>query len=237
LYLIVRNEVYPKKRPKSLRLFTITTKATKSTKATQTTKVKGTIMNVDTITISPDEAERKLAAARLLSERQRLPEDDRFEQLYRAIRGGARIMHLYDAFRQTGLNDKGQPKLAIARADWRTVHLIHRIDRRVACGFSSDPVWNYRATRRNIVLPAGTFGMDEEKLTWGRLYSPVPYVPPNVRPAYHLRNYHILFEVEQWSVYPHDPYLLKHVGGPLYQVMAEWDLTPLEVSLFGEIHQ
>ena len=46
--------------------------------------------------------------------------------------------------------------------------------------------------------------------------------------------WHILWEVTEWSSTPqsgpapYDPLLLKHLGGQLYAVLAEWDLTPLE---------
>lgn len=190
-------------------------------------------MNIDTVTVSPAEAERKLSAARSLTDRQRIAEDQRWAQLYKALRGGARVLNLHDAFRKTGVNDKGQPRLAIARADWPNVW-YHPTTGRIACVFTPEAWHNERATRKNIYLPLGVFGDQEKKLTWNLLRSPVPYVPPDVRPQFALRNYHILFEVEQWNVYPHDPYLLRHVGGQLYIVLAEWDLTPLEVSLFAE---
>ena len=46
-------------------------------------------------------------------------------------------------------------------------------------------------------------------------------------------DWHILWEVEKWANQQHnvtpdiDPYLLKHVTGSLYAVIAEWDLTNL----------
>lgn len=47
-------------------------------------------------------------------------------------------------------------------------------------------------------------------------------------------------EIEaQWRpVPPVDPFLLKHLGGTLYVVLAQWDLTPLEQAvLAGRLEQ
>lgn len=56
----------------------------------------------------------------------------------------------------------------------------------------------------------------------------VPSVPVWLRPEGHLSEYHILWEAE-WEVAPPvDPILLKYVSGPMYAVIAQWDLTPVE---------
>ncbi|OWK42111.1 hypothetical protein FRUB_04189 [Fimbriiglobus ruber] len=63
-------------------------------------------------------------------------------------------------------------------------------------------------------------------------------IPLDVRPKPGIpENACILWEVEQWAdhrldVAPDiDPYLLKHITGSLYAVIAEWDLTELERSI------
>jgi len=66
-------------------------------------------------------------------------------------------------------------------------------------------------------------------------------MPPEHRPSHHPRNYLMLWEAE-WSVDqsvpPGDPALLSHIGGDLYEVLAEWDLTPLEQAvLAGRVAQ
>jgi hypothetical protein len=61
-------------------------------------------------------------------------------------------------------------------------------------------------------------------------------VPADVRASVTgtLAEYFIPWEVEQWanrrisSRPDRDPYLRKHIGGDLYAVVAEWDLTELE---------
>lgn len=61
----------------------------------------------------------------------------------------------------------------------------------------------------------------------------VPIVPPRHRPARGLADRLVLWEVENWEWTsvprpPADPALLRHVGGDIYAVEAQWDLTPLE---------
>ncbi|TWT47064.1 hypothetical protein KOR42_41760 [Thalassoglobus neptunius] len=75
-----------------------------------------------------------------------------------------------------------------------------------------------------------------------RAYAMVPMVPADVRPTKgQLRDWFILWEVEEWyekpkcMVPPTDPFLLKHVVGEFYAVLAEWDLTELEKAVMSEL--
>ena len=46
---------------------------------------------------------------------------------------------------------------------------------------------------------------------------------------------HLLWE-PRWERRPRppgDPALLKHLAGPLYAVLATWDLTPVEQAVLG----
>lgn len=199
-------------------------------------------MNVNTLIISQDEALAKLDQYKRIQGKQRIEEDDHLQSLYASISKGARVLNLMAAFKQTGLNEHGQPKLAIARADWRDVHFRPRaamgenfiswstVDG--AGGFSPRREWNHLATARNLWLPGGSF--DDVKLTRQALQSPVPHIPPSCRPKFGLHNYHILFEAE-WTSYPLDPFLLRRLSGMLFVVEAEWDLTPLEAELLSSM--
>src|SRR5262249_17862424 len=69
-------------------------------------------------------------------------------------------------------------------------------------------------------------------------YALVPMIPLDGRPRTGVpEKAYIRWEVEQWSdrrldVAPDiDPYLLKHVTGSLYAVIAEWNLTEIERSI------
>jgi hypothetical protein len=49
-----------------------------------------------------------------------------------------------------------------------------------------------------------------------------------------LRNYHILWEPD-WELQPPppDPFLLKRVSHDLYAIVAQWDLSPIELQVLG----
>lgn len=199
-------------------------------------------MNVSTIVVEPDFALAKLEEYRQLQGRQ-TSEDRRLIRLYRAIKKGARVLNVAQAFKETGLNDLGQPKLAIARADWKTVWCYPRrgmLDNwwpHGAVGFTDDAhSFNGNATARNYCTPDNTFD-DGLLVKQTKLSSPVPHMPPSIRPHNHFDKFHILFEVEEWTTYPVDPYLLKRIHGDLFVVIAEWELTELEASLLGSMRQ
>jgi hypothetical protein len=195
-------------------------------------------MNVQTISINGDEAIEKLRAIQRLRADRRVREDDAFKHLYAAVEKGARIVNIVQAFKQTGLSDRGHPRLAIARADFKEVHchlnpyMNHEGYRYGSAVFSPRRIWNESATKQNIILPAGIY--EREKIADGvALKSPVPYIPPDIRRkcSAALQNYHVLFEVQKWDEYPVDPFLLRRAMGALFVVVGEWELTPLEASL------
>ncbi len=200
-------------------------------------------MNVTTLTVSADEAQHKLDQYRSVIGKRRLKEDDKLESLCNSISKGARVLNLAAAFKQAGLNERGEPKLAIARADWPNVYFRPRAAIGIgwdswstidgAGGFSPRSQWNRLAVAQNVWLPEGTF--DNAVLTRNRLESPVPHIPPALRPRFSLHNYHILFEVQEWKAYPLDPFLLRRISGMLFVVEAEWDLTPLEAELLASM--
>lgn len=196
-------------------------------------------MNVDTVTIPKETAARKVADIKALKRSQRTEEDDALLALYTSIsKHNARVITLSAAFRQAGLNDLDQPRIAVAQGDWTKVFCT----RYGWNGGNSDAsVFGYRFTRDNrwrnkllsdtVALRPGSYDRVPTEKT---LSTTVPHVPANIRPTFHLRNYHILFEVEKWTVeMPVDPFLLKHVTGDTYAVIAEWELTDLEASILG----
>jgi hypothetical protein len=59
----------------------------------------------------------------------------------------------------------------------------------------------------------------------------VPMVPADVYPSrgLDLSKHFVLWEVEDWDAAPPvDPMLLKPIGGNLYAVIAQWNLTEIE---------
>lgn len=194
-------------------------------------------MNVQTFEINREQAETLYREYRDIPVSKRVPEDLALMKIYQRVAKGDRVINVNHAFKQTGLHDDGTPKLAIARADWANVVFHPRCgfgyDRKEGGGrFAPIALWYSKAFRRDYVLPADTF---DSALTRNRLESPVPHIPAALRPQHSLQNYHILFEVEKWAQYPHDPFLLKRVAGGLFIVLAEWDLSPLELTLLESI--
>jgi hypothetical protein len=64
----------------------------------------------------------------------------------------------------------------------------------------------------------------------------VPMVPPDILPprGADLAKHFILWEVESWDFSPPiDPILLRPIGGELYAVVAQWDLTEVERSIIA----
>jgi hypothetical protein len=58
----------------------------------------------------------------------------------------------------------------------------------------------------------------------------VPLIPLPMRPRRKLHNYFILWEANWNPEPPRDPYLLKPLAGTLMEIVAEWDLSPLEIA-------
>lgn len=63
----------------------------------------------------------------------------------------------------------------------------------------------------------------------------VPHIPPALRPARKLENYHILWEADWQQDPPRDPMLLKRLAGTFYAVLAVWDLTDLERAVLNGV--
>lgn len=206
-------------------------------------------MNVNTLIVTPEVAEAKLERYQQLIASKRTREDEILLRLYKAVKDGARVLNLPAAFKQTGLNVLAQPKLAIARADWRDVRCVANPTSRNGTrgryhygegtvGFTGTREWNVWAFAKNIVLPNGIFTWPTSGIGrgWYTLRSAVPHVPPECRPKRALSNYFILFEVEKWEAeYPVDPFLLERVAGHFYIVRSEWELTPLEADLLASM--
>lgn len=136
----------------------------------------------------------------------------------------------------------GFPKLALARADWTDVWYQGRqftdeneIKRTVL--FSRDRYPRVRkwivdgASGSRLELPADSVGnLTSRKRARAR----VPVIPPGLRPpAKDLGRYSILFEAVWDFTEPADPFLLRHLGGTLYVILAAWDLTPVEAAIFS----
>jgi hypothetical protein len=195
-------------------------------------------MNVATITMEPDQAREKLRAYRASKHKDAEEQYRQCAAGYEALAKGTPLLNLADVFRDVALDEKCRPKLAIAAADQSQVRF--RWDATTQAVFSTGfKNWNLRHERYVRFVEMGRrHGRRSSNDKWDvtvEAFALVPLVPADVRPRVgQLKDLFVLWEVENWSdteigaKAPVDPMLLKHIGGALYAVLAEWDLTPLE---------
>lgn len=163
-------------------------------------------------------------------------EDAQIARAYKALAEGKAVLNIDEAFAAAGFDDLGFPRLAIARADLVHVGLVS--GRGVARTFEMGPPNKLGWRRRqNAVLEGQVFTvpMGDIQPPTDMMYAVVPNIPPALRPPHDLSNYHLLWE-PIWRRNPRppgDPALLKWLGGPLYAVLATWDLTPVEQAVLG----
>jgi hypothetical protein len=202
-------------------------------------------MNVSTFTMNKAEAEKKLVAYKQQLKRRTSEEYDIAAKAYALVAKGHAILNLVEVFTQTGLGEDLRPRLAIARADRKEVEVTVRSDSRNLT-FStlngSRSEWNYQG---DLLVRVPYEYTDEQRSSrlWKSGFSLVPMIPADVREdvAGQDKDYFILWEVEHWSDRSltsrpsRDPYLMKHIAGDLYAVMAEWDLTELEASIMAGV--
>jgi hypothetical protein len=196
-------------------------------------------MNVPTLTMPVEEA--KVAYREY---RKHLgPNPDRRDTAvlmgYRDLAKGRGILDLHEAFRKTGIDEAGRPRLVIGRADWAHAHFRRMGSDEVQ--FTADGNWPRRQAPSPftaVVLPVGVL----PTLPWNRTPCPVsharamtPLIPPRLRPEGELSRYHILWEAVWENMPPVDPLLLRHLTGRLYAVLATWDLTSLERLVLGAV--
>lgn len=198
-------------------------------------------MNVATITMDPQEARERLRHYRTGVHRRADAEWERAATAYEQLAEGTPLVVLSQAIQGAPVDAKGRPKLAIARADRKQVHI--KFDGAWAW-FSTDlrQLWGdfrERQTRfPGLHLPVNLNRPAPVGQPTG--YALVPMVPPNVLGRRIPREHFILWEVEQWSdvsiraLPDRDPYLLHRVADDLYAVVGEWDLTEVERAVMRD---
>ena len=167
---------------------------------------------------------------------------------YGYMRHGKAVLDVWQAFGDQGVDDRGDPKLAISPAD--VPEIVFRKFR------SDDTRWTgvfcpsdhrhrdhleTRLKHGDVFIPKGVCTPKYNTTateSWLRtealrpsIRAKVPIVPARFMPNHSLANYHILWEVESWTELtrpPRDPLLLKRVSPNVFVVLAGWDLTPLE---------
>lgn len=196
-------------------------------------------MQLDTIAMDKGEARQAFLAYRDAVRARHSAEDAAIMRGYRALSQGRQLIRLSEVIAAGGTNDQDLPALAVTRADRREAWLT--ISGGEVVFHHADP-WDVPA---NAGPAAGTHRFPTEVFAgkvlrsaarWDRWKPMVPIIPPALRPAHALSGYHILWEVDRWEKVPnppHDPALLKWLGGDLYAVLAVWDLTEVERAVLA----
>lgn len=194
-------------------------------------------MHTPLITEDAARARDQLAAYNRQLQRRDDPEYQAIAAGYAELAAGRPLLNLRECFATVPLDSRGRPRLAIARADRRTVTLFLMHGRNRAFFDTRKNNLTSRTLMIEVEVPTLT-----EHRPWCS-YALVPMIPAAVRAEIPRgtkdASCHILWEVEEWSDTPlgqqadRDPYLLRHLGGDLYIVLAEWDLSMLERAVMA----
>jgi hypothetical protein len=163
--------------------------------------------------------------------------DQQFEdlkKLYYQLSKGKKIIDIFEAFKFAGLNEKEEPRLAIARANLKEISFKKLGN---GSGEFRESTWNYN--KSDVHLPEGIFPNFKlkEGSTWDikepqTLKTKIPIIcGKNIPSKEDLKNYFVLWEVEKWDIPPKDPFLLKRVTKNLFIIIDKWNLTKLEQAL------
>lgn len=158
---------------------------------------------------------------------------------YRALAKGRRLVDVNEAIRAGGVNIAGLPKLAIARAHaestrWTPTSTWSLSENKTVT--NGGGIFDWRTSNRQRMtddrlewrIPADYLPGVRTPPSWSAR-AMVPLIPLPLRPKFKLENYFILWEAS-WHHTPTDPYLLRPLAGSLMEIIAEWDLTPLEIA-------
>ena len=165
------------------------------------------------------------------------------KKVYFNLKQGKKVIDVFAAMQKAGVNNLGEPRLAISTAGKNKVRFIKQ-----AAGSGSFYNGEWAGYTGDIQLPSGSFpewsrdeptkyqkennfvgSVSREKIETG-----VPIVPAHLLPLGKLESYYILWEVDDWEeILPpvKDPFLLKRLSMNLFVVLAEWDLTEIEQSV------
>ncbi len=148
---------------------------------------------------------------------------------YYALSQGKTVVDVNTVIVAAGLNEDKFPKLAICRSNRETC-LVNRSAFWGIPPGAHIPHWG--VGRRRVpdfqlprgFLPDGVRGVSQ-----------VPLVPPRIRQQLRggLWNYFTLYEAEWAARPPRDPAILRHLGGPLFELLDVWDLTVVERAVLG----
>lgn len=204
-------------------------------------------MNIETVSLDRNEAGGKLRAIRKAlkalhhqkAETAAIKEYEILARVYRKLEKGDRILDIQKAIPSAGFTMEGLPRVAIARADSVRTIFYWEKGSQIAKFHSGPNSWrHYNDTPRTHVFKID-MGKPRE-VTKERLVrvATTPSIPVEFRKDRNMKRLAILWEVENWLTVQQspvsadrDPFLLQPLGGPFYKVLAEWDLTDIELAL------
>ncbi len=160
------------------------------------------------------------------------------KKVYHALKQGKKVIDIYEAFKNTGVNEEGDPKLAISMADKSEVFFFKEDG---GAGIFSKNKWRDEYVV-DVRLPGDTFPrwkmrkdptFDRRIIRREKITTKVPIVPAHLLPNGSLKNYYLLWEVDEWKeesapVAVKDPFLLRRINANTFIVFAAWDLTEVE---------
>jgi len=194
-------------------------------------------MNVETITVERAEALRMWQKYQTHRHNENRI-DAEIERVYKLIAAGKVLIDALAAIVNAGVNEAGQPKLAIGRADqkWTFCHLKYDGGAVMYCG-DIDGRGNHPYPRPHM---AKTLRFDFQADTFPKtprsreLQALIPHIPPDIRPRRGLQNYHVLYEAEWRHAVPIDPMLIRRVGvSDMWIVLGAWELTDVERAVLA----
>jgi len=163
--------------------------------------------------------------------------DKRIIDVYDARTSSLPTINIDKFINAGGVYKNGAPKLGFARAYWETV-TVEKGNNGHWCFVGMVTRKQGRVLHRVLDLHGRKYIRIEQRLGLRAFFSAsthqtlVPFCPPQIRPKGDLSDYFVVWEAKNWEPVPRpiDPYLLKHLHGNLYGIVATWDLTELEVE-------
>jgi hypothetical protein len=191
-------------------------------------------MKVEQLQVNPSKAHelwRKYQSHRV----HQTAADAEIEAIYKRIAQGKTVIRALESIRAAGVDAKGLPLLAIARADAPLCYWHPRGGWRNRGAHFNDKRWPTDRAPAKIALQSKTVMIDwPEVPDQNNVHEAiVPLIPVHLRPKRGLANYHILWEAEWTKRYPVDPFLLRRFGGDAWLVVAAWDLTEVERAVMS----
>lgn len=192
-------------------------------------------MKVTTVSMVEKEAKEVYESYREVVKTRKEKYLKELKKVYHALKLGKKVIDIYDAFKDTGIGEDGNPKLAIAQAHKKEIFFRKEVR---GGGIFNDGGWKELVV--DVRLPAETFAEwknEKGKVATGgfdiankEISTKVPIIPAHLMPKGKLEGYYLLWEVDEWKpiAKAQDPFLLKRVNANVFIVLAAWDLTPVE---------